>query len=245
MKMENVHKTYGPYERFLKRPLDFILAFVALIVLSPMLLILTIVGAVAMKGNPFFMQKRVGCVDKKTGQEKIFALIKFRTMSNAKDKDGKLLPDEKRLNRYGRLLRSTSCDELPSLINIILGELSCCGPRPLMPEYLPYYTNIERHRHDVKPGLTGLAQVNGRSFIAWEEIFMFDLEYVNKITFIGDMKILLRTIIKVFKRENIADPAASRMDSNGKLHFIVGGKDVTLHQSLDKEREKYEAGDRK
>lgn len=201
--MENRHKPYGPYERFVKRPLDFTLALIALAVLSPLLLILTITGAVAMKGNPFFVQKRPGKIDKKTGQEKIFPLVKFRTMSNAKDKNGKLLPDEKRLNKYGRILRSTSLDELPELINIIAGHLAIVGPRPLLQEYLPYYTEEERHRHDVRPGLTGLAQISGRNTITWEKKFAFDIDYVADISFLNDAAIIIETVNKVIKREDI------------------------------------------
>lgn len=201
--MENLHKPYGPYERFIKRPLDFTLSVIALVVLSPLLLILAIVGAIAMKGNPFFVQRRPGRIDEKTGREKIFSLIKFRTMSNAKDKDGRLLPDDERLNKYGRFLRSTSLDELPELINIIAGQMAVVGPRPLLPEYLPYYTEEERHRHDVRPGLTGLAQAHGRNELTWEEKFQSDLDYVDRVTFLTDVRIVLDTIEEVFRRENV------------------------------------------
>ena len=143
------------YAKCFKRVLDFSLSLFALIVLSPFLLIFILIGAIAMKGNPFFVQERPG------KNEEIFKLIKFRTMSNAKDKDGKLLPDKVRLNKYGKLLRATSIDELPELINILYGDMAIIGPRPLLVEYLPYYTEEERHRHDVRPGLTGLAQVSG------------------------------------------------------------------------------------
>ena len=196
------HRAYGPYERFFKRPLDFILALLALIALSPFFLILTVVGAIAMRGNPFFAQLRPGKI-RKDGKDRIFKLIKFRTMSNAKDKDGNLLPDVDRLNRYGRFLRATSVDELPELINILKGDMSIVGPRPLAVSYLKYYTAEERHRHDVRTGLTGWAQVNGRNNISWEKKFEFDLEYVNQITFLGDLKILIRTVKKVFAHEGI------------------------------------------
>ena len=192
------------YAKYVKRPLDFVLSLTALIILSPLLLILTIVGAIAMKGNPFFVQKRPGRISKKTGQEKIFSLIKFRTMSNAKDKDGNLLPDKDRLNRYGRFLRSTSLDELPELVNIVKGDMSIIGPRPLLVQYLPYYTDTEKHRHDVRPGLSGLAQVNGRNLVKWDQRLAYDIEYVNHITFLGDVKIVLQTLKKVFSKEDVA-----------------------------------------
>ena len=191
------------YIKFFKRFLDFVLSLMALTVLSPVLLVLIIIGAVAMKGNPFFTQLRPGKKDK-SGNEKIFRLIKFRTMSNAKDKDGNLLPDDVRLNKYGRFLRSTSLDELPELINILVGDMSIVGPRPLLVEYLPYYTEEESHRHDVRPGLTGWAQINGRNNIgSWEERFNYDLQYVDKCSLFFDVKIIYLTVMKVVKRSDI------------------------------------------
>lgn len=186
------------YAKYVKRLLDFLLSLFALTVLSPFLLIFTVIGAIVMKGNPFFVQARPG------RNEKIFKLIKFRTMTCEKDKDGKLLPDKDRLTKYGRILRATSIDELPELINILIGDMSIVGPRPLAVVYLPYYTDEERHRHDVRPGLTGLAQVNGRNAISWESKFFYDLEYINSITFINDVKITFNTMLKVFKREGIS-----------------------------------------
>jgi len=185
------------YAKCFKRVLDFVLSLLALIVLSPVLLVLTVLGAVKMKGNPFFTQLRPG------KDEKIFKLIKFRSMTCEKDKDGKLLPDTQRLTRYGKILRATSLDELPELINILKGDMSIVGPRPLVPEYLPYYTDKERHRHDVRPGLTGLAQVSGRNSISWDAKFRFDLQYIERLTFANDMKILFLTAKKVFVREGI------------------------------------------
>ena len=164
------------YAKFFKRFFDFILSLTALVVLSPVLLILTIIGAIAMKGNPFFIQKRPGMIDKKTGKERIISLLKFRTMTNERDSEGSLLPDEKRLVPYGKFLRSSSLDELPSLINILVGSVSIVGPRPLLVEYLPWYTEEERHRHDVRPGLTGWAQVNGRNSVGWDRRLQLDLE---------------------------------------------------------------------
>lgn len=192
------------YEKCFKRIFDFLLSFAALICLLPIIAVLMILGAVFMKGNPFFCQKRPGKINKKTGKEKIFKLIKLRTMDNRKDADGNLLPDEIRLNSYGKFLRSTSLDELPELINILKGDMSLVGPRPLLVKYLPLYSAAQRHRHDVRPGLTGYAQVNGRNSISWEEKFQLDVEYVNNVTFVGDIKIILKTVTSVLKREGIS-----------------------------------------
>ena len=200
------------YAKFFKRMLDFIMSVTALIVLSPALLILTIIGAIVMKGNPFFTQQRPGKIQKKTGEEKNFRLIKFRTMSNAKDENGNLLSDEVRLNRYGRFLRSTSLDELPELINILKGDMSIVGPRPLLVRYLPRYSAEQRLRHTVRPGLTGYAQVNGRNTISWEARFSLDIEYVENITFLGDLKILLGTVKAVLKRDGISSETSVTME---------------------------------
>lgn len=186
------------YAKYIKRILDFVLSLCALIVLSPLLLMLIILGAIFMCGNPFFTQKRPG------KDEKIFKLIKFRTMDNRKGKNGNLLPDDVRLNKYGRILRSTSLDELPELVNILKGDMSIIGPRPLVPQYLPYYTDEEKRRHDVRPGLSGLAQVNGRNGLQWEQRFAYDLEYVGSISFLEDLKIIFLTIKKTIKSEGIA-----------------------------------------
>lgn len=186
------------YAKYVKRILDIVLSFCALILLSPLLLILIILGVIFMGGNPFFTQQRPG------KDEKIFKLIKFRTMDNRKDKNGNLLPDDVRLNKYGRILRSTSLDELPELINIFRGDMSIIGPRPLLVEYLPWYTESEKHRHDVRPGLTGWAQINGRNAIdSWEQRFKYDLDYINNISFIFDVKIVFMTVAKVLKRSDI------------------------------------------
>lgn len=201
------------YAKFFKRFFDFVLSLIAIIMLSPVLLILTIIGMVAMRGNPFFRQPRPG-KKKKDGTEKIFHLIKFRTMSNAKDKDGNLLPDAQRLNGYGKFLRSTSLDELPSLINIVRGNLSIVGPRPQLVRDMVFMTEEQRSRHNVRPGLTGLAQVNGRNNITWEQKFDYDLQYVNGgITLFGDIKIIFKTINKVLKRsDTVRDGTVSDMD---------------------------------
>ena len=185
------------YAKYFKRGIDFILSLCALIVLSPVLLILMLLGTVFMGGNPFFTQERPG------KDEKVFKLIKFRTMSNKKDKDGNLLPDELRLNKYGKFLRVSSLDELPELINILKGDMAIIGPRPLLVSYLPYYTKQERLRHSVRPGLTGYAQAHGRNSVLWEEKFDMDIKYVEKITFGGDIQIIIDTIKVVLKRDGI------------------------------------------
>lgn len=203
----------GMYAKFFKRLIDFTLSLTALIVLFPLLLVLAVIGAVAMSGNPFFMQPRPGKKDR-TGKEQIFSLVKFRTMSNKKDTDGNLLPDELRLNSYGRFLRSTSLDELPELWNILKGDMSIVGPRPQLVRDMVFMTEEQRKRHDVRPGLTGLAQVNGRNNITWEQKFAYDLEYINNgITFVGDIKIILQTVGKVLKRsDTVREGTASDMD---------------------------------
>ena len=200
------------YAKFFKRVLDFVLSLVALIVLTPVLLILMIIGAIAMGGNPFFTQMRPGKINKKTGKEKIFKLVKFRTMSNKKDMDGNLLPDEIRLNKYGRILRSTSLDELPELWNILKGDMSIVGPRPLLVRYLERYNDEQRRRHEVRPGFTGLAQINGRNAISWEAKFKFDIEYVDNITFLGDVKIIFGTVKTVLKRDGISSETSVTME---------------------------------
>ena len=198
------------YAKFFKHILDFILSLTAILLLSPLFLILMAIGAIMMRGNPFFSQPRPG------KDEKIFRLIKFRSMSNAKDKNGELLPDDERLNKYGRLLRSTSLDELPELFNILIGNMAIVGPRPLLVEYLPYYTEEEHHRHDVRPGLTGLAQINGRNAIdTWEQRFAYDLEDVKNCSFGMDVKIIFKTVAKVIMRSDIqvgSEIKAGRLD---------------------------------
>ena len=200
------------YAKFWKRFFDFTLSLLALIVLSPILLILTVVGAIAMRGNPFFVQPRPGRKGK-DGKEKIFKLIKFRTMSNKKDKDGNLLPDAERLNGYGRFLRKTSLDELGELVNIVKGDMAIVGPRPLLVEYLPLYNEYQSRRHEVRPGLTGLAQVNGRNAVSWEIRFEYDVKYVDDITLVGDMKIIFRTVIKVLKHDGISSSTSATMEA--------------------------------
>jgi len=203
------------YAKVLKRVMDFTLSFIALLIISPVLLVLTFIGALAMKGNPFFVQKRPG------KNEKIFNLIKFRTMICAKDKYGNDLPDEDRLTKYGKFLRATSLDELPEFVNILIGDMSIVGPRPLLVQYLPLYNEHQKRRHEVRPGLTGLAQVKGRNAITWEQKFDLDIEYIDNITFTNDVKIIISTVLKVLKREGISQ------DNNATMEAFTGtGVDV-------------------
>lgn len=223
------------YAKYGKRGLDFFLSFSAILVLSPLLLLLTAIGAAAMRGNPFFVQPRPGKKGK-DGREKIFKLIKFRTMSNAKDQNGNLLPDEKRLGRYGAFLRSTSLDELPSLFCILRGDMALVGPRPFLVRDCVFLTQEQRRRHDVRPGLTGLAQVNGRNNITWEQKFEYDLQYIDRgITFIGDLKIILQTVGKVLKRSDIVrEGTVSDMDYGDWL-MLEGKVDRALYDEKQKE----------
>ncbi len=195
--MKNTHKPYGPYERFIKRFLDFLCGMLMVILLCWLYLIVAILVRVKLGSPVLFKQERPG------KDEKIFKLYKFRTMTDARDEKGELLPDEKRLTKFGRFLRSTSLDELPEAFNIIRGDMSLIGPRPLLVSYLPYYTEEEKKRHDVRPGLSGLAQVNGRNAISWDKKLAYDVEYVSKITFWGDLKIIFQTIVKTVKRSDI------------------------------------------
>lgn len=185
------------YRHCLKRVFDFVLSLIGLVLLSWLFVILIILGAIFMRGNPFFTQKRPG------KNERIFKLLKFRTMDNRKDENGNLLPDEVRLNKYGRFLRSTSLDEIPELINILKGDMSIIGPRPLLVNYLPFYNNEERRRHEVRPGLTGYAQVHGRNALLWEERFALDVEYVDHLSFMTDIRIIIDTVKTVLSRDNI------------------------------------------
>ena len=202
-----MHKPYGPYEKYFKRPIDLLCGLAAVLVFCWLYILLIILGFVFMRGNPFFTQERPG----KNG--KIFKLIKFRSMDNRRDKNGEYLPDEVRLNKYGRFLRKTSLDEIPEAFNIIKGDMSLIGPRPLLVQYLPLYSEKQKHRHDVRPGLSGYAQVNGRNSISWTHKFELDCEYVEKITFLGDLKILFQTIGKAFlKQEGISSDTSDTME---------------------------------
>ena len=194
------------YAKCFKRIIDFSLSLIALIFLSPLLVVLMILGTVFMRGNPFFIQKRPG------KDEKIFNLIKFRSMDSRKDKNGNLLPDSVRLNKYGRILRTLSLDELPELINILKGDMAIVGPRPLVVKYLSRYNEEQHHRHDVLPGLTGYAQAHGRNGVSWEDKFAMDVWYTKHIKFIGDIKIILATVMTVIKREGISSNTSVTME---------------------------------
>ena len=198
------------YAKYFKRVIDFSLSLIALIVLSPLLLVLIVTGTVFMKGNPFFTQERPG------KDEKIFKLIKFRTMDNRKNREGKLLPDEVRLNKYGRFLRATSLDELPELANIVKGDMSLIGPRPLLVKYLPYYTEREHLRHSIRPGLTGYVQVHGRNKVTWEEKFEMDVWYAEHLTFLTDIKVFFDTIKVVLSHEGVVLNALEDFDEYRK-----------------------------
>ena len=200
------HRPYGPYEAFEKRFLDILLSGCALLVLSPVLLVTALLVRCKLGSPVIFCQERPG------KDEKIFKMYKFRSMTDQRDENGELLPDEVRLTTFGKALRSTSLDELPELWNIFKGDMSIVGPRPLLVRYLPRYNAEQRHRHDVRPGLTGLAQVNGRNAISWEEKFALDVQYVSNVTFLNDVKIIFATVGKVFKRDGIQSAGAATME---------------------------------
>lgn len=186
------------YQSFLKRPFDFTIALVSVLLLSPLFILVIIVLCFANNGIPFFLQTRPG------KNEKLFRIVKFKTMNNKKDSEGNLLSDTERLTEVGKFVRKTSLDEIPQLINVLKGDMSLIGPRPLLPEYLPLYNQTQKRRHEVKPGITGWAQVNGRNAISWEEKFYYDVWYVDHCGFLLDMKILFLTLKKVYVREGIS-----------------------------------------
>lgn len=196
--MNNIHKPYGPYEKYFKRLVDVLCGLAALLVFWWLYIIVAILVRIKLGSPVLFKQERPG------KNEKIFRLYKFRTMTDARDENGELLPDEVRLTKFGKALRATSLDELPEVFNILKGEMSIIGPRPLTIQYLPYYSEEERHRHDVRPGLSGLAQVNGRNFIDWDHRLALDVQYVNRITFVGDLRIIFQTALQFVKKEDVA-----------------------------------------
>lgn len=204
--MKNKHKPYGLYEKYFKRPLDLLCGLIAIAVFWWLYLIIAILVRVKLGKPVLFTQERPG------KDEKIFKLYKFRTMTDARDENGELLPDEVRLTKFGKTLRATSLDELPEAFNLINGTLSVCGPRPLLVKYLPLYSEEQHRRHEVRPGLSGYAQVNGRNTVTWEEKFKYDVEYVDKITFLGDVKIILKTVKVALKREGISSKTSATME---------------------------------
>lgn len=209
-------KRTGLYRTYLKRPMDFILSLCALTVLWPVLIVIALLVRLKLGSPVLFKQKRPGL------NEKIFLMYKFRTMTDKRDESGNLLPDVVRLTRFGKILRSTSLDELPELINILKGDMSIVGPRPLLVQYLPLYDEYQRHRHNVRPGLTGYAQINGRNAISWEDKFDLDVNYTQNITFYGDWKIIFKTMVKVFAREGISSESAVTMEAfKGTKEFKV------------------------
>ena len=218
------------YSKYIKRCLDILFSLVGIIVLSPLLITLCVAVRINLGKPVLFMQERPG----KNGN--IFRLYKFRSMTEQKDSDGKLLPDDKRLTEFGKWLRKTSLDELPELFNILKGEMSFIGPRPLLVRYLPYYTEEEMHRHDVRPGLTGLSQINGRNYTPWNERFAYDLEYVNNISFSLDLRIIFGTIKVLLKSEGIADRSHIHTDENGEVYIVIDGEKKSYPKPLDVER---------
>lgn len=220
-----MHRKRGFYEKYVKRLLDIVCSLLAIIVFGWLYIIIAVLVRIKMGSPVVFKQPRPGMIDPKTGTERFFNMYKFRTMSDTKDENGNLLPDEVRLGKFGRALRSFSADELLEVFNILKGDMSIIGPRPLLVSYLPYYSEEERHRHDVRPGLTGYAQVHGRNYVTWEEKFKMDLWYVEHISFLTDVKTLLDTVLVVFKRENIE--TASKIVHDG-----------VTYEPLDVERSK-------
>ena len=220
---EEITVSDGIYAKYIKRVMDFFLSFCAIVMLSPIMIFLTVVGAIAMKGNPFFTQLRPG------KNEKIFRLIKFRTMSCQTDKDGNLLPDDKRLTKYGKFLRSTSLDELPELINILNGNMAGIGPRPPLVRGMVFMTERQRMRHKVRPGLSGLAQISGRNAINWENKLEYDTEYIQNITFLGDWKIIFFTIKKVFERADISADGMETAEDLGDYLLEKGIVDKEIY----------------
>lgn len=211
------HKPYGVYEKYFKRPLDIFCALMAILVFWWLYIIVAVLVRVKLGSPVIFTQPRPG------KDEKIFNLYKFRTMTDERDENGELLPDEVRLTKFGKILRSTSLDELPEAFNILKGDMSVVGPRPLLVRYLDRYNDEQRHRHDVRPGLSGLAQVSGRNAITWEDKFRYDVEYVNKVTFIGDVKIVIATVGKVFKRQGISQQGEATMEE-----FMGDAEPITM-----------------
>ena len=236
-------KPTGIYERFIKRPLDCFLSCGATIAMSPVLLYLIIAGAINMKGNPFFTQDRPGRIDPRTGRERIFRLIKFRSMTNEKDADGNLLPDDQRLKSYGKRLRASSLDELGELLNIIKGDMAVVGPRPQLVRDMVFMSAEQRKRHTVRQGLTGLAQCNGRNGLSWENKLQYDIDYIeNGITFIGDVKIIFQTVEKVFKKEGITQDNMATAADYGDYLLSEGRVSESEYAQKQQEAKEYVMG---
>lgn len=236
-------KPTGIYERFIKRPLDCFLSCGAATVLSPILIYLIIAGAINMKGNPFFTQNRPGRIDPRTGKERVFKLIKFRSMTNEKDANGNLLPDDQRLGTYGKALRASSCDELGELFNIIKGDMSVVGPRPQLVRDMVFMTPEQRKRHTVRQGLTGLAQCNGRNGLSWDNKLQYDIDYIeNGITFIGDTKIIIQTVEKVFKKEGITEDNMATAADYGDYLLSEGRVSESEYAQKQQEAKEYVMG---
>lgn len=236
-------KPTGIYERFVKRPLDCFLSCGAAIVLSPVLIFLTIAGAINMKGDPFFTQGRPGRIDPQTGRERIFRLIKFRSMTNEKDADGNLLPDEQRLKSYGKRLRASSLDELGELLNIIKGDMAVVGPRPQLVRDMVFMSTEQRKRHTVRQGLTGLAQCNGRNGLSWDNKLQYDIDYIeNGITFMGDVKIIFKTVQKVFIKEGITQDNMATAADYGDYLLDIGRVDKKEYDRKQQEAKEYVMG---
>ena len=224
--MNRNHQPFGPYERFFKRPLDFCCALLTLLVFWWLLAIVAVLVRFKLGSPVLFSQKRPG------KDEKIFKLYKFRTMTDQRDENGELLPDKERLTKFGKLLRSTSLDELPEILNILKGDMSIIGPRPLLVKYLPYYSEEQHRRHDVRPGLSGYAQVHGRNSVSWDDKFAMDVQYVDHITFLGDVKIVFQTVIKAFiKREGISSATSATMESF--VDYAIAKKNGALNKERD------------
>lgn len=203
------HKYHGIYERFFKRPLDFVFALMAFVILSPCLLVIAFLVRIKLGSPVIFVQDRPGMIDRNTGKEKIFKLYKFRSMTDKKDEKGNLLPDDIRLTKFGKFLRATSLDELPELVNVIKGDMSIVGPRPLLVKYLERYTTSQRRRHEVRPGITGLAMATVRNSMGWDKKFELDLKYIDNVSLLLDFKIILWSVIIVLKREGINEPGSA------------------------------------
>ena len=214
METKSIHKPYGSYEKYFKRPLDLLCGLLAVIVFCWLYAIIALLVRVKLGSPVLFTQDRPG------KDENIFKLYKFRTMPDAKDENANLLPDDERFTKFGRILRSTSLDELPEAFNIIKGDMSMIGPRPLLVKYLPYYRDEERERHAVRPGLTGYSQVHGRNYLMWDDRLALDVQYAKKISFMGDMKIIFQTVIKVIKRADVAEKRITPLDQSRKEQEI-------------------------